>query len=95
MTSSLKEKEKITKANYPLTSRAILSELNEYGVPGTDIITEVQTLFPEIDRLDPKYERDGDGNLTQYGSDELKLDKQKWDKLKILIWMKLTNSMNP
>ena len=73
--TSVKEKEKITKANYPLTSRVILNELNEYGVPGTDIITEAQTLFPEIDRFDPKYEKDGDGNLTQYGSDELKFDK--------------------
>jgi hypothetical protein len=34
-------------------------------------------------------------SITIDNENELKLDKQKWDKLKILIWMKLTNSMNP
>jgi len=70
-----REKEKISKANFAITSRSTLNELSEYGVPGTDVVSGTQTLYPEVDRSDPKYERDEKGNLTQYGTEELKFDK--------------------
>ena len=76
-------KEKITKANFVSTWRILLNELDEFGVPGKDIINDVKTTFTPIDHKDSKYEKDSNDSLTAFGLNEYNCDRSDLSKIKV------------